>query len=119
MSETAKMADLILPAAFPAEMGGSFTNTQKMIQDFDATMPVRISQDNLMQLLALLKKFGSNGLNDINDIRSEFFGLLPTEIKSKHEFAYTEKDNTNRMFNHGCDVVNKIFDEEFEAAFLG
>jgi formate dehydrogenase major subunit len=117
MSETAKLADLILPAAFPAEMGGSFTNTQKMIQDFEATMPAKIEQDNIAQLIALLRVCGSNGLADINDIRSEFFGLLPTEVKTKHEFVYTDKDNANRLFRHGCDVLGKIFDEEFEKAF--
>ena len=117
MSETAKMADLILPASFPAETGGSFTNTQKMIQEFDAGMALKIEHDNISQLLSLLRKFGSNGLHDVNEVRSEIFGLLPLDAEKKHQFVYTEKDNANRMFSHGCDVVNKIFDDEFEAAF--
>ncbi|MFO7828802.1 MAG: molybdopterin-dependent oxidoreductase, partial [Bacteroidales bacterium] len=35
MTETAKQADLILPATFPVESSGSFTNSQKHIQVFE------------------------------------------------------------------------------------
>ena len=42
MTDTAKHADLILPASLPFEMGGSFTNTQKVIQEFETKFGVDI-----------------------------------------------------------------------------
>jgi len=39
--------------------------------------------------------------------------LRETQRDEKFSFRHTESDNHNRLFNHGCDVVNKKFDEEF------
>ncbi|MCD4792158.1 MAG: hypothetical protein K8R54_02920 [Bacteroidales bacterium] len=35
----------------------------------------------------------------------------------KLRFESTKDDNHNRMFNYGCDYVNKKFEEEFEGNF--
>ncbi|MCD4697261.1 MAG: FAD-dependent oxidoreductase, partial [Bacteroidales bacterium] len=35
MTDTAQHANLVLPSSMPFEIGGSFTNTQKMIQEFE------------------------------------------------------------------------------------
>ena len=43
MTETAKTANLILPASFPFESGGSYTNTQKILQKFDKPLICIIS----------------------------------------------------------------------------
>ncbi len=48
-------------ASAPAETGGTFTNTQKVIQEFAPGMTCRIEQNNLDQLTALLKHFGVDG----------------------------------------------------------
>jgi len=117
MTPTAQKAHLVLPASLPAETGGSFTNTQKMIQHFDAGLNPAIEQASWQQLVALLNKFGLNGIDSPADALNEAFSILQeTQHDEKFHFHYSESDNHNRMFNHGCDVVNKMFDEEFREA---
>jgi hypothetical protein len=39
--------------------------------------------------------------------------LQETQREEKFHFRHTIHDNHNRLFNHGCDAVNRRFDEEF------
>ena len=115
MTETAKHADLILPASMPFEMGGSFTNTQKVIQEFEPVLPSKVEMTSLKQLSTLLGKFKLNGYESAKDAMMEAIKLLPEEQKEeKLQFHYTADHNCNRMFNYGCDVVVKQFEEQFE-----
>jgi formate dehydrogenase major subunit len=116
MSDTAKKADLILPASLWFESGGTFTNSQKMIQTFESGLKSKVEVTSLEQLIKLLAIFGSNGLNDIHDVNSEALSLLPTISEEvKHELVYTEKENGEQMFAHGCNYIMKRFDKEFES----
>lgn len=121
LTETAKKADLVLPASLPFEIGGSFTTTQRKLQKFDKQIESAIEMTSPQQLIALMKGFGLNGINDQEDALNEFFSLLPAPVdrdKMIFHVNITTKDNYNRLFNHGCDIVNKRFDEEFDQAFL-
>ncbi|MEA3496299.1 MAG: molybdopterin-dependent oxidoreductase, partial [Bacteroidota bacterium] len=90
MTETAKNADLILPASFPIETGGSFTNTQKVIQNFEKVTEAKISKTSYEQLLSLLEKFGSNSLKNLDDVSIEAISMLPIKTeKEKFEFIKT------------------------------
>jgi len=118
ITETAKKASLILPASFPFESGGSFTNTQKMIQKIDKwdfrrkDQPEKLSFEQLIDLLAI---YNSNGLHSLDDVISEISSLLPQTEKSKgYEFIHTARDNFSRMFKYGCDTVNLKIEKEFE-----
>ena len=114
LTATAEMAHLILPASFPAETGGSFTNTQKVIQEFDAVMEPKTGLTNIGQLLALLGRFGFNGLSNPKEVFLEFIGLLPQQQpEEKLRLDYTPLDNVNRNFEYGCDAVVKRFEETF------
>jgi len=118
MTETAQVADLILPASFPVESGGSFTNTQKVIQEFDRILQPKVKKTSPEQLSDILKKFGLKGHRSVEDVMMEAISLLPTENKkAKLQFYYTGEHNSKRMFNYGCDVVVKRFEENFEKAF--
>ncbi len=114
MTPTALMADLILPATLAAETGGSFTNTQGMIQQFSESMPRKVVQDSWQQISGIMKHFGLYALNSPASVLDEMFGILQfaTHARTYH-FRVTEKDNFNRMFNHGCDAANRRFDLEF------
>jgi formate dehydrogenase major subunit len=122
MTPTAKEADLILPASFPAETGGTFTNTQKVIQEFAPGMTCRIEQNNLDQLTALLKHFGIDGLAIPGYILSEIISLLPHDPVNpgnqdpELQMTVTEHDDPARIFDYGCDAVVRAFEEEFEEA---
>ena len=120
ITDTAKKADLIMPASLPWEIGGSFTNTQKHIQKFEKQVEPATEKTAPQQLIDLMAKFGLTGINSIEEALWEMFSLLPPPSDPetrKYQLRYTEHDNFNRMFNHGCDIVNKRFDEEFENAF--
>jgi formate dehydrogenase major subunit len=114
MTDTARHAHLILPASMPFESGGSFTNTQRMIQTFEKVFKGPVEQISYQQLGNLLGLFGLNGSNSIEDIHLEALSLLkiPKEL-NRHVFHLTDSNSGNRMFHHGCDILNKLYDNEF------
>jgi len=117
ITETAEKADVILPASGPSDVSGSFTSSAKIIQQFEKQMPSKVEQSNEMQLISLLSELGLNGLNNIDDVRMEMFSLLPAREEELYRFNLTDKDNFNRIFEHGCDSLVKVFDDEFKSNF--
>jgi formate dehydrogenase major subunit len=119
MSETAASADLILPASFPTESGGSFTNTQRVIQEFQPVFKAQTELLSYEQIIAIMKQFGVNGLNSLEDIAVEAFSLLPVaDNEERYSFKYTDEESKiYRMFDHGADLLTKIYNEEFTKAF--
>ena len=119
MTPTAMEADLILPASFPAETGGSFTNSQRVIQEFDAVLPLKTGKSNLGQLTDLLKTFGFDGLSLRDYIFEEIISLLPQgKDHSAIPMQYTVENDDPHFFAHGCDAVVRIFDQEFNDKFI-
>lgn len=120
ITETAEKADLIMPASLPIEIGGSFTTTQKRIQKFEKQRDSATEITSPEQIDKIMAKLGLNKTGDLQDALCEAFGLLPPTTdpeKRKFHLHFTQHDNYNRMFEHGCDIVNKRFDDEFENAF--
>jgi len=119
LTETALMADLVLPASFPIETGGSYTNTQKVIQKFEKHFDKKLKKSSYKQMIDILKKLGSKEeAKSIEDVLTEAMSLLPiNNIGKKFTFNYTSNNNNVRLFKHGCDYINKRFDDEFEQAF--
>ncbi len=117
MSETASLADLVLPASFPVETGGSFTNTQKFIQQFDAVMDGRLEDSSFKQLLDLHQSFGLHaGYETPADVMLEVASVMDgTSGDNDHcSFQYTDHDNQRRLYHYGCDLLVKRFDIHFE-----
>ena len=115
MTPTALAADLVLPDSFPAETGGTFTNTRKVIQGFEAVMTSPLKFNSMQQLASLLGRFGFQQSDQTHDILTEFIALLPA--KASHEnfsLRPTTEEPDDPPFNHGCDVVVKRFDEELK-----
>ncbi len=118
MTETAQKANLILPATFPVETSGSFTNTQKNIQVFEKQLKGKIEIENYKQLVNIINQFNETNVESVEYIRKEIFDILSDVKKTEgFEFIYTEKDNQNKLFKHGCDNLVKIFDDNFKEAF--
>lgn len=117
MTETAQLADLVIPASLPFEIGGHFTNTQRYIQKINQTLPSRIAETSYDMLFTLLKKLGVNTTTDVNDVMMEVISLLPDYEKEgdrKYRFVNTNDNFYKPLFEHGCDSVVKIFDDDFE-----
>ncbi len=113
MTETAEKADLILPAAWPVESSGSFTNTQKHIQMFEKQTESPLTHDNAEQLIHLLKKFGMNGISNSEEALNEAFSLIAGYENEPLKTILTDQDNSTNLFNYGCDTVNKRVEEAF------
>lgn len=115
MSETAKLAHLVMPASLPWETGGSFTNSQKRMQPIRKQLKGPLSHNAFEQLVELHKRFGLNGIHTPEEAFTEAMALIPKrgDYKDLH-FTYKEADNANRRFAHGCDLLSKMVDDMFE-----
>jgi predicted molibdopterin-dependent oxidoreductase YjgC len=112
------MADLVMPASLPWETGGTYTNSQKVIQKVDKIKTSPLKFDAWQQTNTILSGLGLGSIESVDDVMFEIASLLPKYCtSSKLQFRITFEDNYNPMFLHGCDIVNKRFDEEFESAF--
>jgi predicted molibdopterin-dependent oxidoreductase YjgC len=115
MTETAKLADLILPASLPVESGGSFTNTQRVLQEFDPEFEPKVEKLSWHQLKDLLEHYGTEEKDHVKDILAEALSLLPAKKEdAKFVFAYNKEDNLTKMFRAGCDFVQDRFEREFD-----
>jgi predicted molibdopterin-dependent oxidoreductase YjgC len=120
ITETATVADLILPASFPFETGGSYSNTQKYVIPFEMQYETKLTKKTYQQLIDLMNKFGIKNRVDLtNNISIEISSLLfnnPGKRESiKLNHSNEEKDN--KLFNYGCDYLNKKFEESFLDSF--
>ncbi len=114
MTETCEAADMVLPATFPWESGGSLTNSQRKIQWVKKQVKAPVERNGFEQLTDLLAKYGINGTDKPEEALDEALSLMPKRGEFKNlQFVYKESDNANRMFHHGCDALNKMVDEEF------
>ncbi len=118
MTETAKLADLILPASFAIEYEGSYTNTQRVIQQFEKQVDGPVEYSNFEQLVKINSLFASQNYNNLSEVFMEIVSKLPkAEKNSKFSFNTTDGEHTNSFFNHGADYIVKRFDEEFNGRF--
>ena len=121
LTETAKHADLILPASYPIENGGSYSNTQKFIVNFDSAVNSKIEKKNYEQIIDIMDTLGIKCRVDLtHNITLEIASLLADSGKTEKDFQLiqTTEDNSNRMFNYGCDYLVKRFEENFHNAFI-
>jgi formate dehydrogenase major subunit len=117
LTDTASLANLVLPASLPFELTGSFTNTQKRIQEVFPIRQSPLTADSIDQLTGMLKEFGMNGIHDSMDARNEAFLEISGHEEITETLTFAVEDNYNPLFNHGCDFLVKLFDDEFHAAF--
>jgi formate dehydrogenase major subunit len=114
MSKTAAKADLVLPASLPFEMGGSFTNTQKFIQQFEKSFEHNITQNSFDQLKALHQFMGLKSDYEIPaDVLAEAASLLNQDTKSKI-LERTTEDNFTKLFVNGADYLHNEFLNDFD-----
>lgn len=106
MTPTAEIANLVLPASLPYESGGTFTNSQRVIQKVDKTVSSPLGFDSWRQLEEILVKSGYSRFDAIDDVTFEIASLLPKFCtSSKLLFRITKEDNLNPMFESGCDAL--------------
>nr|WP_319534245.1 formate dehydrogenase subunit alpha [uncultured Vibrio sp.] len=81
MTETAKLADYILPAASFAEKSGTFTNCERRVQHINPAMPpIGEAMADWQWLQALAKKMGCDALNwrSSEEVFDEMAAITPS-----------------------------------------
>lgn len=115
MTETAKYANLILPASLPFETGGSFTNAQRIIQTFEkaSNYKPKVEKNNIDQLIGIMNNFAPQSVTCAEDVMAEVISLLPENSKEELSLKYTSVSGNYRFFKYGCDAIAKRFNDEF------
>ncbi|PKP23896.1 MAG: hypothetical protein CVU06_05955, partial [Bacteroidetes bacterium HGW-Bacteroidetes-22] len=116
MTPTAQLANLVLPASFPFETGGSFTNTQRNAQPFQAAMDCKPELSTPAQLAALCNLMGLPTSAQPDEIFIEMVQVLPGKKCHQLSLLTTEADNSARRFDYGCDALIRMADEAFKSA---
>ncbi len=119
LTDTAQSADLVLPASYPFESGGSYSNTQKFILPFDREKDTKLEMKTFAQMISLMSKFGiKNKLDLTHNITLEIAALLRDNAFASNgapkQLEFTNGEIKARMFNYGCDYIMKRFEESFE-----
>jgi formate dehydrogenase major subunit len=118
MTETARVADLVLPASFPVESGGSYINTQGQEQYFEGDNRLLKNPASFEQLLSLLNKFGSNGLHSLADVRTAMSAYTgQTNRIGSTTLVVTSEEGGSRRFENGCDSITNEFESYFRRQF--
>jgi len=112
LTETARLADVVLPAASFAEKDGTFTNTERRVQRVrEAIKPIGDSKPDWWITCQIAKRMGGNGFDyvDPSEIMREVSRLTPSyggisyprlEIESPQWPCPTE-DHPGTPFLHG------------------
>lgn len=103
MTATAEAATLVLPMAFPFETGGSYTNTQRIIQRYEAEMKPKTGKNNIELLNGIAEKVDVKPFSTTDEIFLEFASLLPAQKEELFSFNNTDNDNPRNMFVFGAD----------------
>jgi predicted molibdopterin-dependent oxidoreductase YjgC len=111
MTETAEVANVILPASFHYETGGSFTNTQKVIQNFEQAVIAKVAMNNVQQLAKLCNAFGLEQNSDVSEVQEEAIAMIAEVGEQKLKLEATKTEDYFKYFNHGCDVMNAKVEE--------
>ncbi len=127
MTETAEVADLVLPAACWAEKDGSYTNTERRVQwSNKAVEPVGDARPDLWIINELGRKLGlwetnysvSYVLSEINKVVPQYRGITPDRLKESIEGIFWPCLNDNHP---GISVLyeSEFLTEDGKARFYG
>lgn len=109
MTSTAQMADLVMPSAYLFESGGTYTNTQKIIQQVSQQLPSNIEMTSFDQLSTIAQRLGLSEMKSPIEAMFESIAMFPAGCTQKRpRFIYTDVDDDNRIFRHGADGL-KVF----------
>lgn len=113
MTETAKMADIILPAASFAEKEGTFTNCERRVQHITpALSPPGSAMGDWQWMKALAERLGSNQLSWLNseEVFNEMTSLTPSYQGMSYEAIDREQGlqwPCNQDAPEGTDILHR------------
>jgi predicted molibdopterin-dependent oxidoreductase YjgC len=103
MTPTAELAELIIPATYLFESGGTYTNTQKIIQQVNTQPNAELEMTGFELLANVATRLGLSEMNTPTEALLESVMLFPAACSHKRpRFVYTNEDNNNRIFSNGA-----------------
>ena len=103
MTPTAELAELIIPATYLFESGGTFTNTQKIIQQVNTQSNSDIEMTSFELLANVAVRLYLSEMKTPTEALLESVMLFPAACSHKRpRFVYTNEDNNNRVFRNGA-----------------
>ena len=94
LTETAELADLVLPASTFAEKDGVFTNTERRVQRVrKAIEPIGQSKPDWIILMEVMNRLGYNKTyNSPKEIFEEIASVTPSSVSYTHLDVYKRQD---------------------------
>ena len=103
MTPTAELAELVIPATYLFESGGTYTNTQKIIQQVNTQPNAELEMTGFELLANVAVRLGLPEMNTPTEALLESVMLFPAACSHKRpRFVYTNEDNNNRIFSNGA-----------------
>ena len=103
MTPTAQLAELVMPATYLFESGGTYTNSQKIIQQVNAQLHTEVEMTGFEQLVAIAIRLGLPAMEPPVDAMLESVMLFPDACSHKRpRFVYSNEDDNNRIFLNGA-----------------
>lgn len=111
MTETARAADLVLPASFPVITGGTYVNTEGLEQSFNGEDKIKKGPASFEQVLGILKVIGINGFHTLQEVKER---MTAAKVEQAPVLRGAEGE---RLFEYGCDSITREFEEYFSRQF--
>ena len=103
MTPTAELAELVIPATYLFENGGTYTNTQKIIQQVNIQRNTELEMTGFELLANVATRLGLSEMKTPAEALLESVMLFPAACSHKRpRFVYSNEDNNNRIFRNGA-----------------
>jgi predicted molibdopterin-dependent oxidoreductase YjgC len=103
MTPTAELAELVIPATYLFESGGTYTNTQKIIQQVNTQPNAELEMTGFELLANVAVRLGLSEMKTPTEALLESVMLFPAACSNKRpRFVYSNEDNNNRIFRNGA-----------------
>jgi len=102
MTPTAELAELVIPATYLFESGGTYTNTQKIIQQVNIQRNTELEMTGFELLANVAVRLGLTEMKTPSEALLESVMLFPAACSNKRpRFVYSDQDNNFRIFRNG------------------
>jgi len=103
MTPTAELSELIIPATYLFESGGTYTNTQKIIQQVNRQSDNEMDMTGFELLANVAARLGLSEMKTPTEALLESVMLFPAACSNKRpRFIYSNEDDNNRVFLNGA-----------------
>ncbi|MDP4292612.1 MAG: molybdopterin-dependent oxidoreductase [Bacteroidota bacterium] len=103
LTPTAQLAELVLPATYIFESGGTYTNSQKIIQQVNRQVQSDVEMSGFEQLAAIAMRLGLSEMKSPVEAMLESVMLFPGACSHKQpRFVYSAEDDALRIFKNGA-----------------